>query len=257
MGEAIVAGLLASGAVESGRIVVVEPDTERRRLLSERHGVACVEAGTDAVERAGTVVFAVKPQVIDDVVAGLAEAVGTAGALVVSIAAGISTARLESLLPLGVPVVRVMPNTPAMVRSGMSVVSGGAEAQDEDVAAVRELFESLGRVVVVDEGLQDVCTALSGSGPAYVAIFADALARAGVRHGLPRGIADTLAVQTMLGTAELLTETGQHPEQLVDAVSSPGGTTIAAVEALEDGGFRAAVADAVAAAVERSRELGS
>ena len=177
--------------------------------------------------------------------------------LVVSIAAGISCARLESLLPDGTAVVRVMPNTPALVREGMSVVSGGTEASAEHVDFVREIFSVLGDAIVLDERYQDAATAVSGSGPAYVALFIDALTRAGVRHGLSREVAERLAVRTVAGTAALIDITGQHPEQVIDGVASPGGTTIAGIEALESGGVRAAVSAAVTAAVGRAKELGS
>ncbi len=259
MGEAIVSGLLSAGACAVGDVVVTEPHVERRRELGDAHGVRTVAEATDALAGARIVLLAVKSQVIDEVVRGISGTLSEQApdAVVVSIAAGVSCARLESVLGTGVPVVRVMPNTPAIVHEAMSVVSGGTDAGEEDVAMVVELFDTLGKTVVVDERYQDVSTALSGSGPAYVAIFVDALARAGVRHGLPRDVAQSLAVQTLLGTASLLDRTGEHPEELVDAVSSPGGTTIAAVEALEDGGFRSAVADAVSAAVERAKELGS
>jgi pyrroline-5-carboxylate reductase len=255
MGEAIVAGLLDAGTYAAEDVVVAEPDAPRRDALATLFGVRCVPAAREALPGAGLVLLAVKPQVIDAVVAELREALPEA-ALVVSIAAGISTSRLESGLPAGTPVVRVMPNTPAMVREGMSVVSGGSEATPEQVDTVRDLFGAIGRCVVLDERHQDAATAISGSGPAYVAVFVDALARAGVRQGLSRDVAQALAIQTVRGTVELIERTGQHPEQLVDAVSSPGGTTIAALEALEAGGFRAAVSAAVAAAVARGRELG-
>lgn len=259
MGEAIINGLLDAGALEASGIVVAEPVAARRDALAEAYGVRCVEDAAEAASLAassgGVLLLAVKPQVIDDVVSALAAQVG--GALVVSIAAGISCARLESLLPPGTAVVRVMPNTPAMVRQGMSVVSGGTEASDDQVATVRDLFAVIGDAVVLDERHQDAATAVSGSGPAYVALLIDAMARAGVRHGLPRDVAQRLAVQTVRGTAELLDDGGMHPEQLVDGVASPGGTTIAAVEALEAGGMRAAIAAAVAAAVKRAKELGS
>jgi pyrroline-5-carboxylate reductase len=208
-----------------------------------------------AAHEADIIILAVKPQIIDEVAAVISDSARER--LVVSIAAGISCARLESLLPAGTAVVRVMPNTPAMVGEAMSVVSGGSEASDEQIDLVRELFGLLGKSVVLDEHFQDAATAISGSGPAYVSLFIDALARAGVRQGLPRDVAQELAVQTVRGTAELLEHTGMHPEQLVDAVSSPGGTTIAAIEALESGGLRTAVSDAVAAAVKRARELGA
>jgi pyrroline-5-carboxylate reductase len=259
MGEAIVSGLLSAGAVSAADVVIAEPREERRRELGDAHGVRTVAGASDALTGAMLVLLAVKPQVVDEVARGISSTLSedAPDAVVVSIAAGVSCARLESALGAGVPIVRVMPNTPALVHEAMSVVSGGTDAAEGDVAVVVELFDALGETVVVDERYQDVSTALSGSGPAYVAIFVDALARAGVRHGLPRDVAQSLAVQTLVGTASLLDRTGQHPEELVDAVSSPGGTTIAAVEALEDGGFRSAVADAVNAAVERAKELGS
>lgn len=255
MGEAIVAGLVSAGIARAGDITVAEPSAARHEVFLT-HGVTCVVDGHDAVADAGMVVFAVKPQVIDVVVAHVAEDI-PGDAVVVSIAAGVTCARLESLLPAGTAVVRVMPNTPAMVGEGMSVLSGGTEVTPAQVEDVRVLFEALGKAIVLDERYQDAATAISGSGPAYVALFIDALARAGVRQGLTRDVAQMLAAQTLRGTVELLDRTGKHPEELVDAVSSPGGTTIAAIEALEAGGLRASVSAAVAAAVQRSKELGS
>jgi pyrroline-5-carboxylate reductase len=255
MGEAILGGLLAAGSLGPERVVVAEPDALRRQELESAHGVECVADARDAVGGAQIVIVAVKPQHFETVVSGFAPDLD--GALVVSIAAGISIARIESLLPAGTPVVRVMPNTPALVRQGMSVVSGGSDANEEQVDMVRAFFAELGRAIVLDERYQDAATALSGSGPAYVALFVDALTRAGVRQGLTRETAQMLVVQTLVGTAELIEATGQHPEELVDAVTSPGGTTSAALAALEASGFRAAVAEAVAAAVQRAKELGS
>jgi len=256
MGEVIIGGLLAAGSFAAGDIVVAEPDDARREAMAATHGVRVVPDGREAVDGAGTVLLAVKPQVIDDVVRELSGALGP-DALVVSIAAGITTARLESLLPAGSAVVRVMPNTPALVRAGMAVVSGGSGASTEQVDDVRDLFAAVGDAIVIDERQQDAATAISGSGPAYVAILVDALARAGVRHGLSRDVAQRLAVQTLRGTAELLDGTGQHPEALADAVASPGGTTIAAIEQLESNGFRSSIGAAVSAAVKRAKELGS
>jgi len=255
MGEAILAGLLASGSLGPERVVVAEPDPLRREALEAAHGVECVAGSLEAVGAAEIVIVAVKPSVVDVAIAEFTP--GLDGALVVSIAAGISIARIESLLPAGTAVVRVMPNTPALVCEGMSVISGGTEASAEQVDLVRALFAELGRAVVLDERYQDAATALSGSGPAYVALFVDALARAGVRQGLTRDVAQSLALQTIRGTIELIETTGSHPEQVVDAVTSPGGTTAAALEALEAYGFRTAVAEAVSAAVERAKELGS
>lgn len=255
MGEAIVGGLVGSGAFEPASIVVAEPVQERRESLSTAHGVRCLAEAADAARQADIVLLAVKPQVIDKVLAEIAESVSDS--LVVSIAAGISCARIESHLPVGTAVIRVMPNTPALVREGMSVLSAGSEVSIEQIDLIRRLFSVLGKVVVVDERHQDAATAISGSGPAYVALVIDALARAGVRQGLPRQVAEELAVSTVAGTAALIEHTGQHPEEVIDGVASPGGTTIAAIEALEAFGTRAAFSAAVAAAVERARELGS
>lgn len=254
MGAAIVGGLVASGAVEAGRIVVAEPDEARRTDLARETGVRTVADGRDALADAAVALLAVKPQVIQAVIADLADAL--APTLVVSIAAGWSTARIEGLLPAGTAVVRVMPNTPALVGEGVALISAGSETSAAQLELVRALFSSIGTALVIDEKLQDAGTAISGSGPAYVALVVDALARAGVAQGLSRDVAERLAIDTMLGTAVLLKETGMHPSQVIDAVASPGGTTIAALERLEAGGVRAAFADAVSAAVRRSSELG-
>jgi len=253
MGEAIIGGLIGSGIIEPGRVTVAEPSVDRRTDLTDRLGVVTVADGASALP-ADVVILAVKPQVIDAVVTQLSAHL--AGSLVVSIAAGMSSARLEALLPDATAVVRVMPNTPALVGEGMSVISGGTEATAEQVDLVRALFAALGEAVVLDERYQDAATALSGSGPAYFALVVDALARAGVRQGLPRDIAQALVVQTMRGTAELIDGTGVHPSELMDGVSSPGGTTIAALEVLESRAVRAAFADAVSANVKRAKELG-
>lgn len=254
MGEAIVRGLLAAGSVAADCVTIAEPSAARRTELTETYGVHCVADASEALP-ADLALVAVKPQIADAVIGGLSDALATA--VVVSIVAGFTCARLESLLPSGTSVVRVMPNTPAMVGEGMAVISGGAEASSEDVVLVESLFGQIGRAVVVAEQYQNAATAISGSGPAYFALVIDALARAGVRQGLPRDVAQALAVQTMLGTARMLLETGVHPSVLIDNVSSPGGTTIAAIEALEAYGLRTAFAEAVAANVERSQELGS
>jgi len=256
MGEAIAAGLVSSGALSAGVIAVAEPAGERRAVFG-RHGIDTVADAHEIVGGAEVVLLAVKPQVIDAVVAHIADHLTPGRTLVVSIAAGITTARLEALLPAGTPVVRVMPNTPAMVGAGMAVVSGGSAATGDQVERVRALFEAVGEAVVIGEQAQDAATAISGSGPAYVALFIDALAHAGVAQGLSREVAQQLAIQTFAGTAEMLALTGMHPQELIDGVSSPGGTTVAALEALEAGGMRAAVSAAVAAAVKRAKELGS
>jgi len=255
MGEAIVAGLLSAGSLRPADVVIAEPSEQRRAELTECHAVPTVDSGTRAVPGSAAVLLAVKPQVMDSVVRELSDSL--AGTLVISIAVGITCARLESLLPDGTRVVRVMPNTPAIVGEGMALVSGGAEATADDVAVVVGLFSAIGRAVVIDERYQDAGTAISGSGPAYFALVVDALARAGVAEGLPRQTAQALAIQTMLGTARMLEKTGIHPEELIDGVASPGGTTIAAINVLEAKGVRSAFAKAVSKAVRRARELGA
>lgn len=252
MGEAMLSGWLAAGSVAADRATVVEPSAERREALAAL-GVH-VLSDTEGAFPADVVVLAVKPQILEDVLDGLAALIGQA--LVVSVAAGLTTARLESHLPAGTAVVRVMPNTPALVGEGMAVISGGTEASADQVGLVKGLFESIGKAVVLDERYQNAATAISGSGPAYFALVIDALARAGVGSGLPRDVAQSLAIQTMRGTAALLEDSGMHPEALVDGVASPGGTTIAAITELEAAGVRAAFADAVSAAVARAEELG-
>jgi len=254
MGEAIVGGLIAAGAFGPEQIVVADPDPRKRDHLVAELAISAVANGATAASGADVVILAVKPQVIDAVVTALASAMRDA--LVVSIAGGVTCARLESMLRSGSRVVRVMPNTPALVGAGMSIVSGGSKATEADVTAVAAIFGAIGEVAVLDESLQDACTAISGCGPAYMALVVDALARAGVREGLSRDLAQRLALQTMKGTVSLIEQTGQHPESIIDAVSSPGGSTIAAITALESAGVRAAFASAVRAAVVRSRELG-
>jgi len=253
MGEAIIGGLIAGGVITADAITVADPTAARRADLESRFGVTCVADGTGALP-ADVVIVAVKPQVMDEVLGELSARL--AASLVVSIAAGVSSARIEALLPVGTAVVRVMPNTPALVGEGMSVVSGGSETTAEQVDLVRALFATFGRAIVLDERHQNAATAISGSGPAYFALVIDALARAGVRHGLSRDIAQALAVQTMRGTAELIELADTDPSQLIDGVSSPGGTTIAAIEVLEAHAVRAAFAQAVSANIERAEELG-
>lgn len=253
MGEAIVAGLVAAAAVDPSNVVIAEPDPARREALGGLP-VRVVASGHEVAAGADVVVLAVKPQVIDAVVADLSAVL--ASAIVVSIAAGATCARLEAALPAGTRVVRVMPNTPALVGEGMALVSAGSEASAEDIAAVTTIFSAIGQVQVIDERYQDAGTAISGSGPAYFALVVDALARAGVAQGLPRATAQDLAVQTMLGTAKMIAQTGMHPEELIDGVASPGGTTIAAIGVLESKGVRAAFGKAVSKAVRRAKELG-
>ena len=248
MGAALLGGLLGAGW-EPGRLTVVEPVEARRQELTEQFpGVRVVTEPAGG----GAAVLAVKP---GDVPAA-AQALAAVGVdRVVSIAAGVRLAVLEASLS-GVPVVRAMPNTPALVGAGVTAIAPGTLAGEDDLAWAEEVLGAVGRVVRVSEPLLDAVTGLSGSGPAYVFLVAEALIDAGVLVGLPRDLSATLTVQTLLGAARLLAETGDPPEALRAAVTSPGGTTAAGLRALEAAGVRAAFLDAVNAATERSKELG-
>ena len=222
-------------------------------------GVRLFDSATEAVKGANVVILAVKPQVMHDAIKPLAEFImvcGESTPLVVSIAAGISLARLEQSLPQGTRVIRVMPNTPCLIGRGASGLATGSAATSDDVGLISELLATAGIVEVVPEPLLDAVTGLSGSGPAYVFQIIEALSDGGVKMGLPRATATRLAAQTLAGAAEMLLSTGQHPGVLKDSVTSPGGTTIAGLHAMEQGGVRAALINAVEAATLRSRELG-
>jgi pyrroline-5-carboxylate reductase len=253
MAEALAGGLLAAG-VAPARIRAADPDPARRKHLEQRLGLSTTADNDQAVADADVVVIAVKPGVVATALSGL-EPAGP-GPLWISIAAGIRLERLAAALPAGARIVRAMPNTPALVGAGASALCANPRVSRDELAIATALFESVGLCwVAADEAQLDAVTGLSGSGPAYVFVFLEALADAGVRVGLPRDAASRLAVQTVLGAAQLASESGRHPAQLKDQVTSPGGTTIAGRERLEAGGLRAAVYEAVAAATARSREL--
>jgi len=248
MGEALLGGLIASGWAKPGELAVVEPVASRRRELSKRFEGVHVSA--DPVPAAGAVI-AVKP---GDVAAACASL--DAGR-VLCIAAGVTITAIESALSNPVPVVRAMPNTPALVGAGAAAIAGGTNATDDDLAWAESILGAVGEVVRVPEALLDAVTGLSGSGPAYVFLVAEALIDAGVLAGLPRDVSTRLAIQTLLGSARLLAETGETPEALRAAVTSPGGTTAAGLRQLERAGVRSAILEAVAAATARSKELGA
>lgn len=251
IGEALLAGLLGSG-VAAGELCFTEQYEERAAALTQRYGVASVKSVEAA--SADLVVLAVKPADVGGLAAEIAPVLG-AGTLVVSVAAGITTAFLEKHLPAGARVVRVMPNTPMLVGEGMSAIAAGRYATDEDLASAERLLGAVGQVVRLPESQLDAVTALSGSGPAYVFLLAEAMIDAGVLTGLPRPVASALAIQTIVGSALMLRDSGESPTLLREAVTSPGGTTAAALRKLEDHGLRAAFSDALEAARDRSREL--
>ncbi len=249
MGEALLSGLLAGGWAQPADLIVVEPVASRRELLCERYPDIGV---SDSPVPAEGVVVAVKPAQVAGVCAAMA---GLAVGRVLSIAAGVTLARLEAALAPGTPVVRAMPNTPALVGAGAAAIAGGTQASPEDLDWAESVLGAVGLVVRVDEHLLDAVTGLSGSGPAYVFLVAEALIEGGVLAGLPRDTAVELTVATLLGSARLLAETGDDPAALRAGVTSPAGTTAAGLAVLEDRATRAAFIAAVAAATDRSRQL--
>jgi len=255
MAEALAGGLREAG-VEGAALRVADPDATRRKRLEEKLGAVAAPDNAGLVSDCDVVVLAVKPGVVPEVLHGLGDCADRARPLWISIAAGVRIARLEAGLGAGARVVRAMPNTPALVGAGATAICGGAATGPEDLDRARALFLSVGRCWNAPaEALLDAVTGLSGSGPAYVFVFLEALADAGVRVGLPRDAAYELAGQTVYGAAKLALEDGRPPAALKDQVTSPGGTTIAGLERLEAGGLRAAVYEAVEAATRRSREL--
>lgn len=254
MGETLLSGLLRAGQ-RPDDLVVAERRPERAEELTERYGVTVV-TNARAAESADTVLLVVKPQDMESVLGEISTHLRPE-ALVISLAAGITTTYLEQRLPPGTAVVRVMPNTPALVDEGMSAISPGSSCDEEHLDRAESLLASVGSVIRVPEKQQDAVTAISGSGPAYLFFVVESMIEAGVHLGLPRTTATQLAVQTAFGSAKLLRETGQHPTVLREQVTSPGGTTAAALRKLESHSVRAAFLAALEAARDRSAELGS
>ena len=255
MGEAMIRGLLKAGTVPAEDIFATDARLDRLQQLGKLYGIHTLSDNSLLVKRVDVVILAVKPQIIHSVLKEVGSAV-TPKKLVISVAAGVPTVALRADLPKGVRLIRVMPNTPALVLEGMTAVAKADGLQKGDLETAEEIFGAVGKVVVLEEEALDAVTGLSGSGPAYVALMIEALADGGVKVGLDRLTAMTLAAQTVLGSAKLLIETGAHPGQLKDMVTSPGGTAIAGIAALEEGGVRRTLISAVERATLRSRELG-
>jgi pyrroline-5-carboxylate reductase len=254
IGESLLRGLLDGGWRKPGEIVATVRDEDRARELEELHGVRVTLSNAEAVSGASLVVIAVKPQDFD-VLLGEIGGVLTPEQTVLSVAAAIPTATIERQVAPGVPVVRAMPNRPATVHEGIAGICPGAHAGEEHLQLAEEALSHLGAVVQVPERYMDAVTAVSGSGPAYLALLAEAMIEAGILLGLSREVSTRLVVQTMLGTARLLRDEGLHPVELREQVTSPGGTTIRAIRELERAGVRAAFLNAIQAAMERSQEL--
>lgn len=254
MAEAIIGGLLVGQVCPTGSLMATDPVAARRDHLKSRYGIHVGSSNREAVAWAEVVILAVKPQMVPEVLTEIGPAV--AQALVISIAAGVTIKAIAGRITGIARVIRAMPNTPAVIREGVTALAFNAAMPEGDVLLARTVFEAVGRVVPVEERLMDAVTGLSGSGPAYVFQAIEALADGGVKMGLPRQTAELLAAQTVLGAARLVLESGEHPARLKDRVASPGGTTIAGLHRLEQGGLRAALMAAVEAATKRSQELG-
>ena len=251
IGESLLAGLLSSGWTD---VVVTARREERLAELRERYGVEATRSNPEAVSGAKLVVIAVKPQDYEALLGEVAPALSSEQT-VLSVAAAITTAQIESRLDSGIPVVRAMPNAPSTVHEGIAGLAAGAHADDAHLDLAESVLTHLGRVVRLPESAMDAVTAVSGSGPAYFALLAEAMIEAGILLGLSREVSTQLVVQTMLGTAKLLRDEKMHPVDLREAVTSPGGTTIRAIRVLEQEGVRAAFLNAIQAAMERSQEL--
>ena len=255
MAEALVRGLVASHLYAPAEIALFSPSGTRARVLADSIGARPVASPFDAVKGADVIVLAMKPHQLESALQPLRAEISP-NQLIISVAAGVSTARLQACFEGEVPVVRAMPNTPALIGAAATAVCGGDYASAENLATAKEIFAAVGVCVEVEEKLLDAVTGLSGSGPAYVFNFIEALADGGVRTGLSRAVALELAAQTVTGAAQMVLQTSEHPGVLKDRVASPGGTTIAGLHELERGGFRGIVMNAVVAASERARELG-
>ena len=255
MAEALIKGLLRAGVAAPQEILCTDRRKERGDELVKRYGVRFTSSNLAAARESALVVLSVKPQVMNALLGEIAPALD-ASKLVISIAAGVPIEAIERKVGHGVRIVRTMPNTPALVGAGAIALAAGSHATEADLDQAKALFDAIGKSVVVDEPLLDAVTGLSGSGPAYIFLIIEALADGGVKAGLPRYTAQELAAQTVLGSAKLLIETGEHPGRLKDQVTSPGGTAIAGLHTLEAGGLRTTLMNAVEAATQRSRELG-
>jgi pyrroline-5-carboxylate reductase len=254
MGAAFAKGVVSSGALKPREVIVADLDEPRLQMLARDLGVKITTDNAAAVSDAEIILLAVKPAIVPVVVESIAGIVSSAQ-LIISIAAGVSLEAIESRLPDGIGVIRSMPNTPCQIGAGAIGFSAGKSATPDQIMAAKKIFDAVGISVEVPEKLLSAVTGLSGSGPAYVYLMIEALSDAGVRVGLPRATALKLAAQTVYGAAKMVIDEDAHPAMLKDQVTSPGGTTIAALDALEKAGFRSALMEAVKAAAKRSEEL--
>ena len=256
MAEALMAGILNGNLAQPNGLLASDVSSTRLELVKERYHIQVNSQNSQAVLGADVIILCVKPQVLNEVLAEIASNL-TDKQLIISVAAGVPLKSIQAKIGSSIPLIRAMPNTPAIVQEGVTALAGARGLSSDHLELAKKIFESVGKTVVVDETLMDAVTGLSGSGPAYVYLAIEALIDGGVRVGLPRNVAQILAVQTVLGAATMVRETGEHPAVLKDRVTSPGGTTIAGLQRLEEGGLRATFIEAVEAAAHRSSELGA
>lgn len=256
MGEALLRGIIGSELMSPADIIASDVNLKKLRCLSGELGIAAVENNHELVRRSHVILLALKPDVIGTVLSEVSSELGEPK-WCISIAAGVSIATIESILQAGCPVVRAMPNTPAMVYEGMVAMCPGTYASEDHIHRAQQIFQAVGKVIIVEEKLMDVVTALSGSGPAFVFLIIESLTDAGVQLGLSRADASIMAAQTVLGAGKMAVGTGEHPAVLKNRVTSPGGTTAAGLYELERRGVRASIIDAVVAATLRSRQMSS
>lgn len=255
LAEAFIRGLLDGGVVPAERLSVSGPRQQRMQELRDRYGVYATTDNVELVSRSQVLLLTIKPQILERVLREIREHVGD-GTVLISLMAGVGTSCIETRLEQRTRIVRAMPNTPALVRCAATAIAPGTHATEGDIELAKRIFDAVGLTVVVDETQLDAVTGLSGSGPAYIFLILEALADAGVKVGLARRNALRLAAQTVMGSAKLLLETDEHPGRLKDMVTSPGGTAIAGLHTLEEGGLRTTLINAVEAATIRARELG-
>lgn len=254
MGEALLRGILASKLITPSLIYASDVDKKKLEKLTKELSINALESNQELTKECNIILLAVKPDIVKIVLPQVSENF-VSPKWIISIAAGVSTSVIEGFLPSESPVVRVMPNTPALVNEGMSAISAGSYANDEHLEKTRQIFNAVGKTVIVQEKLMDVVTALSGSGPAYVFLIIEALTDAGVQLGLSRQDASLMATQTVFGSSKMLLETNEHPAILKNRVTSPGGTTAAGLYELEKNGVRSAIISAVISATNRSKQL--
>jgi pyrroline-5-carboxylate reductase len=254
LGEALITGMVEAGIASKRQFVATAAHKERLEILNKKLGVETTLSNSEAVRKSHLVLLCVKPQTVEDVLRQVSDDL-TRDHVVISVAASVTTQFMESLLPQAVPVLRTMPNTPCLIKKGMTAIAPGKHATKEHVALAQKIFDGIGRTLILDEKHMDAVTGLSASGPAFVYIIIESFVEAGVKVGLPREAATQLAAQMVLGAASMVLETGEHPAKLKDTVTTPAGCTIDGILELEDGGLRVTLIKAVVRATNRAKEL--